>query len=154
VSVTLRPAARADDAWLATWFPGLARSVGYDAGVRDPSPTRLIIERDAQGALSTAAPGSVPVGVIAVRVHAPKRGETIIELVATPAERARTGAGMQAAALLEEDLRARGVQRIYAPASEAHGIAMYFWIRLGYRPLLRCEWPCTREGVAWLARDL
>jgi hypothetical protein len=35
-----------------------------------------------------------------------------------------------------------------------HGIAMYFWIRLGYRPLMHSEWPCAREGIAWLARDL
>jgi hypothetical protein len=31
---------------------------------------------------------------------------------------------------------------------------MYFWIRLGYRPLLRTEWPCERAGVAWLRREL
>jgi hypothetical protein len=61
---------------------------------------------------------------------------------------------MQAAALLEVQLRKARIQRIYAPASAAHGIAVYFWIRLGYRPLLRADWPCNREGVAWLARDL
>ena len=32
--------------------------------------------------------------------------------------------------------------------------SVYFWIRLGYHPLLRPEWPCAREGVAWLTREI
>jgi hypothetical protein len=92
------------------------------------------------------------VGVVIWRTHG--RGVAIIGLIATPPEAARRGSGMQAAALLEDELRARGVRTVYAPAHAVHGIAMYFWIRLGYRPLLRGDWPCEREGVAWLMRRL
>jgi hypothetical protein len=61
---------------------------------------------------------------------------------------------MAAAALIEGELCATGASRVYAPAPEVHGIAMYFWIRLGYRPLMRGEWPCEHDGVAWLVREL
>jgi hypothetical protein len=93
------------------------------------------------------------VGVLRYRVRR-KTHDAIIELVATPADAARRGAGMRAAALVEGELRSAGARRVYAPAPESHGIAMYFWIRLGYRPLMRPDWPCEREGVAWLVRDL
>ena len=142
MTVTLRAASPSDDAWLDTWLPVVAASVGYD--VRRGSKTnRGIIVRDGDD-----------VGLAIWREHTPSRGDAIIELIATPASQARLGSGMQAAELLEERLRAQGARTIYAPAPAAHGIATYFWIRLGYRPLLRAEWPCEREGVAWLMRTL
>jgi hypothetical protein len=142
----------ADQAWLDTWLPAVAASVGYEASSPDRAQKRLIIERSELERRGTAAPGCA--GIIVYRTRTPARGAAIIELVATPPDHARHGAGMQAAALLEDQLRKARIQRIYAPASAAHGIAMYFWIRLGYRPLLRADWPCARDGVAWLARDL
>jgi hypothetical protein len=142
---------RADQAWLDTWLPAAA-SVGYQASSPGRAQKRLIIERPEPAPRGAAAPGCA--GIIVYRTHSPSRGHAIIELVATPPDHARHGAGMEAAALLEVQLRKARIQRIYAPASAAHGIAMYFWIRLGYRPLLRADWPCARDGVAWLARDL
>jgi hypothetical protein len=59
---------------------------------------------------------------------------------------------MIAAALVEKEMLGLGVQEVFAPAAELHGISMYFWVRLGYAPLLRPDWPCEREGVAWLRR--
>jgi len=153
VNVTLRPATRADQHWLDTWLRAVAVSNDYiDPGTS--LSTRMIIERTATEQRGTVALGSESVGILIVRANAPKRGNAIIELVATPPEHARHGAGMAAAALLERDLQHRGIHRMYAPAPASHGIAMYFWIRLGYRPLLRNDWPCVRDGVAWLARDL
>jgi hypothetical protein len=146
VTVALRDATRSDDAWLDGWLPAVAASVGYE--VTEPkgratvrSSDRLIIERDAE-----------PVGIVIWRTC--PRDAAIIELIATPTVHARHGCGMLAAALLEERLRTQGVRTIFAPASAVHGIAMYFWIRLGYRPLLRGDWPCARDGVAWLVRRL
>lgn len=152
MTVMLRPARSSDAAWLATWLPGVAQSVGYAdapdvaaiaALLRDRGRLMRVIERE-HGA----------VGVIVARRNAPDRAWAIVELVATPPGEARRGAGMEAARLLESVVRRAGARRLYAPAPEVHGIAMYFWIRLGYRPLLRPEWPCTREGVAWLVRDI
>jgi hypothetical protein len=156
VNVTLRPLAAHDITWLDSWLAPVAASVDYDAvSGNGPGASLLaraaterdlrprVIERDAE-----------PVGLLVYRLHAPRRRAATIELVATPAAEARRGAGMRAAALLEEELRSEGVTAIYAPAPAAHGIAMYFWVRLGYRPLMRPDWPCQRDGVAWLLRDI
>lgn len=154
MSVALRDASVRDAAWLAGWLPAVAASVGYELPVRpdgaargkiaaNKSNTTLIIERDGERA-----------GALIYRLHAPKRGSAVIELIATPPDQARRGSGMKAAALVEAELRARGAGEIYAPAPAMHGIAMYFWIRLGYRPLTSDAWPCARPGVAWLMRRI
>ncbi len=95
-----------------------------------------------------------PAGVVVYTLHRPSRGSATIDLVATPADQARRGAGMTAARLVEGEMRAAGISRVYAQAPAAHGIAVYFWIRLGYRPLLRPAWPCERPGVGWMMRDI
>ena len=94
------------------------------------------------------------VGVLIAEIGRPDRHAAIIELVALAPGHARRGSGMRAAAMIETELRESGVSRVYAPAPAAHGIAVYFWIRLGYHPLLQPEWPCARDGVAWMMREL
>ncbi|MGH7634175.1 MAG: GNAT family N-acetyltransferase, partial [Gemmatimonadaceae bacterium] len=94
------------------------------------------------------------VGIAVVRLHTPDRSSAIIELVVTAPDYARRGSGMTAAALLEAELRASKITRVFASAPAVHGIAVYFWIRLGYRPLLRPEWPCEPAGVVWMLRDV
>ncbi|MBI5285900.1 MAG: hypothetical protein HY874_12500 [Chloroflexi bacterium] len=156
MNVALRPLEEGDVAWLDGWLGVVAASVGYDAmpagspgaGLRRrlARERRLhveIIERDGRRA-----------GVIVYRARAPRRDAAIIELVATPPSEARKGSGMAAAALLEQRLRIDGVRAVYAPAPAVHGIDVYFWIRLGYRPLPRDEWPCAVDAVAWMRRDL
>ena len=149
MTVTLRPIVADDRAWLGTWLPTLAKAVGYD-------DTELIDRARTERALHVRAivREGEPVGVLAYRITTPKRGVAVFEIVGTPPEHARRGAGMVAAARAEEEMRAGGVRTVYAPASEIHGISMYFWIRLGYAPVQRGEWPCEREGVAWLRRSL
>ena len=154
--ISLRPVIAADAAWLDIWLTRVAESVGYDEidGAlpgrslfartrRERSVQARIVERDGADA-----------GLLVYLTAAPKRGSAIIELVATPPALARRGSGMGAAALAEYELRASGARMVYAPAPAVHGIAMYFWIRLGYRPLMRAQWPCERAGVAWLVREL
>ena len=152
MTVALRPLRTVDDAWIDAWLPSAAASVGSDlsdaASLRQRGRHALVIERDGDA-----------VGAVAYALHRPKRGAAIVEMIATPPEHARRGSGMAAATLLESMLRDAGVRTVYAPSPERHGIAMYFWIRLGYRPLLRRDWPCTRDsvacdGVAWLTRDI
>jgi hypothetical protein len=146
MSVALRRLRKSDASWIDTWLEPVAASVGFGASdatslTADPSRTVAVITRRDR-----------PVGLIAYRLAA--RETAIIELVATPLAEPRSGAGMRAAALLEASLRRRAVRTIYAPVSEVHGIAMYFWIRLGYRPLLRDDWPRMCDRVVWLRRDI
>lgn len=147
--IVLRELRDADRTWLVGWLPAVAGSVDYDASTITSDAaitdgrTVHVIERDDSA-----------VGLVVYRLNAPRAGCAIVEFVGTPAAEARRGAGMRAAALVEDELRARGVRTIFAPVAAVHGISMYFWIRLGYRPLLRGEWPCEVEGVAWLRRDV
>jgi len=94
------------------------------------------------------------VGIVLFSAPARARMSAIVELVGLAPGETRAGSGMRAVALLEEQVRADGIRSVYAPASAAHGISMYFWIRLGYHPLMRSEWPCERPGIAWLVRDV
>lgn len=148
----LRPFADIDAAWLDGWFAPVAASVGYDATggaaflaerIHDPTVHASVIVHD-----------DTPVGLVVYRVGAPRARAAIIEIVAVPPDYARRGAGMSAVALVEDELRSARVDVVYAPAPAVHGIATYFWIRLGYRPILRPDWPCERPGVAWLLREL
>ena len=153
VTVSIRELRAGDDTWLDTWLGACAASVRYDVITSDAPSASLhtATERDLTAKIIVAAE---PVGVITYRLDSPSQNDAIIEFVGIEPSFARRGHGQAGASLLEAELRAAGVRRIFAPAPEAHGIAMYFWIRLGYRPLLRGEWPCTRDAVAWLARDL
>ena len=157
MTIALRLLLDADAAWLDGWLAPVAASVGYELRGRSTKPTA---RRSTKGTkvevvrTKVIVRDGVDVGVAVYRPAAPTRGSAIIELVATLPAFARRGSGMMAAALIEEELRAGGVLRLYAPAPAVHGIAMYFWIRLGYRPLLRAQWPCEAEGVAWLVREL
>jgi hypothetical protein len=140
VNVRLRPARPADRAWRDAWLPAVTERFGYK---REAGASQFVFERDGERA-----------GVVCVRPEKPERDAATIELVATPLEQARRGTALRAVALLEERLRRQRVGRVYAPAPAAHGISVYFWLRLGYRPLLRPEWPCAGDDVMWLRREL
>lgn len=147
MTLELRPFAARDQSWLEGWIGQAARAMQCDedalAGLcADPTRLRLVIIRD-----------GISAGVLAARERAPARGAAIIDLVATPRVHARRGVAMAAVTLLEQRLRRHGARTIYAPVPEAHGIAVYFWIRLGYRPLMRGAWPEQRDRVVWMRRD-
>jgi hypothetical protein len=147
VTVTLRRDTGRDLEWLKTWLPAVAKSVGDDLDI-DGAFDSLFVD------IRIIRRAKTDVGAIVFETREPKYGSAIIRVAATPPEFARQGSCMAAIPLLENELARRGVRVVYAPASAVHGIAMYFWIRLGYRPLLRAEWPCERDGVAWLMRRI
>jgi hypothetical protein len=137
---------------LDAWLLPAAKVVGYDTDTSDILRKRLRDEKSLWA--RTIMRSDEAVGIVVFKLNTPKRGSACFELVATPPSQARKGAGMAAAALVERQMFDAGIQAVYAPAPEKHGISMYFWIRLGYAPLLKTEWPCEREGVAWLGRSL
>ena len=155
MNVALRPIEDGDVAWLDSWLDGVAASVGYGTLVDPPGAwLRNRLDRERHLHVDVIERDGRPAGVAVYRARAPRRDAAIIELVATPPSQARRGTGMSAAALVEELLRAEGTRTIYGPAPSVHGIDVYFWIRLGYRPLARDAWPCAIDGVAWMRRDL
>jgi hypothetical protein len=156
MNVGLRPFVEADVDGLDGWLAAVARSVGHDALNRSDAARSLLGRPRAEKSLRVRVieRNGDAAGLLVYRLHAPRRGAALIELVATPPSMARRGSGMTAVVVLEDELRAANVRAVYAPAPAIHGIAMYFWIRLGYRPLLSPDWPCRSPGVAWLLREL
>jgi hypothetical protein len=77
-----------------------------------------------------------------------------------PARRFR-GLGGEAGLALERHLRLRsGVRRVLAPVPDGRGLAVYFWLRLGFRPLTTSEapWPLvglspTKVAGIWMASE-
>ena len=154
--LSLRSAVSTDAVWLDGWLGAVAASVGYNAiDAAKPAPSLLArLSADVTTRASIVLRDGEDAGLVIYRIDTPASGAAIVEIVATPPEFARHGAGMGAVALIEHALRAAGIRTVYAPSPAIHGIATYFWIRLGYRPLMSAEWPCERAGVAWLVREL
>jgi hypothetical protein len=76
------------------------------------------------------------------------------------------GLGGEAGLALERHLRKKlAVERVLAPVPDGRGLAVYFWLRLGYRPLTGSEapWPLVGLGLRepqsepirgmWMARE-
>ncbi len=105
------------------------------------------------------------IGVAVVLENAPAVGcATIAFLAVDPARRFR-GLGGEAGLALDRYLRERGMQKVYVPVPDGRGLAVYFWLRLGFRPLttstveaLKAPWPPlgltseSKPGI-WMLRD-
>ena len=152
VTVALRPARDDDAQWLDGWLGQVALEVGYQLAESGAAWLLERARRDRDVRVRIIEHAGERAGVLAHRRG--DDGRAVFELVAVPPERARSGHGLNAAAMAEEEMQRDGARIAFAPAPATHGIAVYFWIRLGYRPLLRGEWPCARDGVAWFARAL
>ena len=111
-----------------------------------------------EGALISLAEGEAPVGLVAVREGPDAKAATVAFIGIEPGMRYR-GLGGEAALAIERRLRGGlAVDRVYAPVPETRGLALYFWLRLGYRPLLSSRAPApprfaTGDGGIWLLRD-
>ena len=153
MTVALRELVASDAAWCDTWLAPLGASAGCD-DMRTVADLVAWAHRARTATAAVLVRDGEPVGVAAWRAPARPSVSGMIELVALPAANARRGTGMEAAAIVESVLREHGAKRVYAPAPAAHGIALYFWIRLGYHPLLRPDWPEERAGFGWMRRDI
>ncbi len=93
------------------------------------------------------------VGALAVRVE--QRDLVWTWLAVAEAQRA-FGFGGAAVPLIERQAAKSGstFARVRVPAT--NGVALYFWLRLGYRPLASGSWPAPGGAQAgtWMVREL
>ncbi len=146
MSVRLRPLRREDDGWLREWLPAVADDAG--------SPLSDVQSLAAENATVRAVEvEGQRAGLVAWK---PAGAEARFYLLALEPQSRRRGGGVDAAILAEREMTAAGARRVLAPVPESHGIAVYFWLRLGYRMLFRSQWPpCMGGGrIAWLGREL
>jgi hypothetical protein len=100
-------------------------------------------------------------GLIVLLADRPEPRAVSMPLVAVAPQRRFSGLGGEAALAVEREARARwGVQRCYAPVPDGRGLAVYFWLRLGYRPLTHAQAPWPLAGLSdeprrgmWMLRE-
>lgn len=136
--LSLRPPQAAELPLLAAWLPGA------QVGAHGYAPLQV---------LALAEPSGRALGFLGYALGGPapplKEGPwlTIPFLVIDPQERGQ-GLGTEAILLLEGEARSRGLARRFAaPVPLAEGLALYFWLRLGYRPL------GAARGHLWMVRE-
>jgi hypothetical protein len=121
----------------------------------------LIAQVEAGNGILISDAGSTPIGVAIVLRDCPTAFEATIPFIAIDPTRRFRGLGGEAGLALEQHLRHRHAsERLYAPVPDGRGLAVYFWLRLGYRPLLTSESPGPLIGLTagsppgiWLMRD-
>jgi GNAT superfamily N-acetyltransferase len=145
--VTLRPLRKGDVASIFAWLPDAARAAGCD---RLTEPAALM---DATKVL--VAVESEPSGVVQFETGAPHADAALVRALIVAPDRRRLGIGGRAAVALERRL-ARTAKRVFVPVPSDFGLALYFWLRLGYRPLTQAEWPAApgRSPSTWMVREL
>jgi hypothetical protein len=103
--------------------------------------------------------GGEALGLALVQTDVPSAGCASVPLIAIEPSRRFRGLGGEAGIALDAELRAAGYEKVYAPVPGGRGLAVYFWLRLGFRPLRLAESPGeligltgeTRAGI-WMLR--
>ena len=141
----------------------LAQMSAWLAGALAPEWTFEELETalaSATGVLISDAEGEA-IGMAVVMPDTPAPGCASVPLIAIDPARRFRGLGGEAGIALDHHLRASGFERVYAPIPDGRGLAVYFWLRLGFRPLRTPESPGrliglttgeTRAGI-WMLRD-
>jgi GNAT superfamily N-acetyltransferase len=135
---------------LSLWLVRAAADAGCD---RWSSESALRSAAGAEHVFVAIEDGSR--ALVEYQIGVPKRGSAQVRFLAVEPDRRRLGTGGRAALALERRL-ARSVSRLYVLVPERMGLALYFWLRLGYRPLTQAEWPVgpTDGAAAWMLREL
>jgi RimJ/RimL family protein N-acetyltransferase len=106
-------------------------------------------------AIALAGDGEL-VGLLDRRAPYPEAGWLTVGFLAVGARYRGRGLGSEAVLALEEEARRRGLAHRFAAGVIADARrALYFWLRLGYRPLLQADlpWPSARKGVIRMVRE-
>ena len=158
----LRPLRQSDGEAIARWYDkavvlaGERRSLGDRAILRQAQDERILSSargepvepragNEAACLVVTSGDSQDPIGLLVVARDDPEDGWATVALLAIAAPEQRDLAA-EGVALLETDL-GQETTRIRAAVPADVGLALYFWLRLGYRP--------TAAGERlWMMRDL
>ena len=146
----LRPLGEADLPALETWLPEAARAAGCDRWSTPDAlrgaignPRVLVGEESAGRSFLEYATGE------------PKRDSARVHFLAVRPDRRRLGTGHRSTLALEARLPG-SITRVYISIPARLGLALYFWLRLGYRPLTQRARPAAPEDApaVWMVRDV
>ncbi len=144
--VTLRALRSAEPA--PDWLPEAERAV-----LGAPPGCRLRDRIDAGDAVywirMPGQRGAAAIGALAAREES---GALLWTWLAVGAERRHFGYGGAAVPLLERAAHRAGMRRGRVLVAARNGVALYFWLRLGYRPRPDARWPKPCAGT-WMERE-
>ena len=106
--------------------------------------TRLSLDAGSQRAAIIDAQSGEEIGALEYEIGCPDERSVTIRRIELLAERRGWGHGSEAVRAFEEEMiRGQGVRRFVSGAPFDSGLALYFWLRLGYRPAAgdEVEWP-------------
>jgi RimJ/RimL family protein N-acetyltransferase len=162
--VALRPLSEADLPLIEPWYERArlwrAAIAGLRAGRREADLRRHLEEAHFRSgrellAIALASDGEL-VGLLDRWSPYPAAGWLAVGFLAVGEHYRGRGLGTEAVLALEDEARRRGLaHRFAAGVSADAGRALYFWLRLGYRPLLQADlpWPSPRKSVVWMVRE-
>jgi hypothetical protein len=146
----LRPLRLSDIDAIESWLPRAAADARCDRwsdanALRDAAGRKQVVVCVEDG----------PAALLEYDTDAPCAGAAQVRFLAVEPGARRLGAGGRAALALERKLK-RSARAIYVLIPEHLGLALYFWLRLGYRPLTQGDWPVAPdEGAStWMVREL
>ncbi len=125
--------------WLEV-TPGTGAGEGSDAGGH---VSRATIWR-------AGPPG--PIGELRWRIGWPGEGLAAVEALELAADEQGWGYGPEAVLRLEDRLKENGVKGVAVGVDREDGLALFFWLRLGYRSMPAGESPA--DGRFWMVRML
>jgi GNAT superfamily N-acetyltransferase len=98
------------------------------------------------------AGAGAPIGHLRWRLGWPEPGLAMVEEVEIAPQEQGLGYGSEAVLQLEGLLKERGVKGLAAALDLADGLGLFFWLRLGYRPMAAGQRPA--DGRFWMVRIL
>ncbi len=133
---------------LATWLPDVAGEAGCprwalpDALVEMVGSSQVLTNEDASA-------------FIAFQTAAPEADAAQVDFLAVAPGQRRLGIGGGMALGVERRLK-RKAKRLYTLVPASIGLALYFWLRLGYRPFARKDSPPMPSGdtSVWMVRSI
>ncbi len=144
----LRSVRLADIERLSSWLPNVAAEANCEPWA---SPQALANAKGSSGVLTN----DTGTAFVAYQLGSPEADAARVDLLAVAPGERRLGIGGRTALALERRLRDRA-KRVYTLVPSSIGLALYFWLRLGYRPLMKQMWPepPARSPALWMVRDL
>lgn len=156
--LALRELTEVDAAALTIW---LAEAVATSKGRKAPSAQdealarQLLASHRPQPLVAVQRDGGAPIGLLVYRLGEPEADwVTIAFLAMAPLLRGR-GLGGEAVLAFEEAAASQGWGANFrVPIHPDNGLALYFWLRLGYRPVSPCDFVFqpAAEAALWMVR--
>ncbi len=146
--IKLRPIRGGDIERLSSWLPDVASAVDCEPWTN----AQALAEAKGSSSVLTNDAGTA---FVAYQLETPDVHAARVDFLAVRPNQRRLGIGGRTALALERRLH-KSTQRLCTLVPSPIGLALYFWLRLGYRPLTKetSPEPTGSLPAVWMVREL